>query len=203
MSLLDTAASLITVIPWALSVFGNLGSPFREITEFLSFFIFIWMILLIRLRGITISGNYRLRNHTKDLDLKLSLLKSSGGEEIQFTISQNTAHIKSFFCQILVFLGFKLLVVVKATKGLSINYDRDRTDFYELSRTGNYLILGTDADIDARRKILISAMSEDNTNHDGRGSIDIDLYISYPNSVLRWICMNLIGARGSISIDII
>jgi len=203
MSFLDTIASVITIILWALSVIGTFGSPYREIIGFFSVFIFLWLVILLRFRKITIYGNYRLFGHPRDLDLVQSRLNSDSGERIEFTISQNIEHLRSLFCQILKFLGFKLLIIIKTTPGLEINYERNSADFQEVEITANKLVLCHDVDIDGRRGIDITVMTAEITSLRSRGTVDINLYVSYTNPVLRWVCINLVGARCSITIEVV
>jgi hypothetical protein len=202
MSFLDTIASIITIILWALSVIGTFGSPYREIIGFFSVFIFEWLVILLRFRKVTIYGNYRLFRHPGDLDLVQSRLNSDSGERIELTISHNVEHTRSLFCQILKFLGFKLLINIEATQGLEINYERSSTDFQEVEFIANKLVLCHDVDIEGRRGIDITVMTAEITSLRSRGTVDINLYVSYTNPVLRWVCINLIGSRGSINIEV-
>jgi hypothetical protein len=203
MSFLDTLASIITILP-LLAVFANFPSPYREFFGGLSIFFFILLLVLLQMRGLIFHGDFRLAGHPKELDLRLSRLGKECGEEIKLITFQSKEQTKSLFFRLLVLLRFKLIVIVKYPIGLNANFERLHTDFRSPnSSKPNELVLYHEVNVEGRRNVSITIIKEINCSLNGKGNVDIDLYISPINSIIRWFCVNIIGPRCSINIDII
>lgn len=203
MSFLETIASIITILP-LLAVFTNLTSPYREFFAGLSVIFFILLLVLFQMRGLKFYGDFRLAGHPKELDLRLSRLGRESGEEIKLITFQSKEQTKSFCFRLLVFLRFKLFVIIKYPMGLNANFERLHTDFKSTNNSKpNELVLYHEVNVDGRRTVNITIIKEINCSLNGKGNLDIDLYISPANFILNWLCINIIGPRCSINIDII
>jgi len=200
MSLINTVASILTIALWILSL-TNQDPSYKAFFVFSAVFILIWLTIIFRLKEIKIYGDYRLKNHPNDRELKKSRLSNSG-EIIKLAIYQNSEYVKSRFCRLLVWLGFKLVVIIKWPIGVNVNFERNNTDFKRLEIAPNKLVLFHEPNIGGWRKITIFAEMEPIRSFEGGDSIDIDLYISYTDPILRLLCMGIIGSRCSITIDI-
>jgi len=92
--------------------------------------------------------------------------------------------------------------VIRYPTGIMVNHERCGTDFIQLSKKPNELILIHELDSEGRRYVDLTIIKEAESSFSGDSSLKIDAYISIPHPVLKSLCFYLIGSRCSTNIKI-